>query len=144
MVRLIRTNTAGMVATQRADGRAAVSPKATFVVLDKETIAFGNIRSPQTMANLRRDPHLEVCFLDVLTRKAVRVGGTARIFHRRQAPTLLIQAFETVWSDYLDRMSAFVVVAIGYAELILSPAYDIGLSERDLRAHYRKKLGLNG
>ena len=41
---------AGAVATVNADGTPAVSPKATFVVVDDQRVAFGNIRSPATVA----------------------------------------------------------------------------------------------
>ncbi|MCY4542853.1 MAG: pyridoxamine 5'-phosphate oxidase family protein [Rhodobacteraceae bacterium] len=143
MIQLIENHSAGMVATRRADGNAAVSPKATFVVLDSATIAFGNIRSPGTVANLRRHPELEVCFLDVLERKAVRIAGSARIVRKREATPSLAKAFNNVWPDYVDLMSAYVVISISAAELILSPAYDIGMTESELRELYRAKLGID-
>ena len=42
----------GFVATVTSGGRPSVSPKGTFLVLDDNTIAFGEVRSPGTMANL--------------------------------------------------------------------------------------------
>ena len=54
--KLIEEYPLGMVATVRADGGPAVSPKGTFVVLDETRIAFAHIRSPATLVNLRRDP----------------------------------------------------------------------------------------
>ena len=59
----------GFVATVTAGGRPSVSPKGTFLVLDDETIAFGEIRSPQTVTNLQTQPELEVNFVDQFTRK---------------------------------------------------------------------------
>ena len=53
MKRLIANYNAGSVATTNEDGTPAVSPKATFVVIDDGCIAFGNIRSPDTVANIR-------------------------------------------------------------------------------------------
>ena len=75
MQQLIRDHSAGMVASINADGSPAVSPKATFVVVDETTIAYGDLRSPGTRANIERSPKVEVCFIDVVTRKAVRVTG---------------------------------------------------------------------
>ena len=83
---LIQTHTAGMVATVNDDGTPAVSPKATFVVIDASTIAFGNLRSPNTLANLRQRPQVEVCFIDVIRRRAVRVRGRASVHKRSEAP----------------------------------------------------------
>lgn len=134
MHRLIRDHTAGMVATVNADGTPAVSPKATFVVVDDRRIAFGNIRSPGTLANLKRDPAVEVCFIDVLTRKAVRVTGKGEIIRVGEASGELISAFEGLWAEYLPHMSYFVVIDIDKTEMILSPAYDLGHDEDELKA----------
>ena len=134
MKTLIRAFSAGSVATVNADGTPSVSPKATFVILDDETLAFGNLRSPGTLANLRANPAVEVCFTDVLARKAVRVTGTASIVDKSEAPQHLWDAFNDAWGDYAPRMSAFVVVKVSAAERILSPAYDFGFTEAELRA----------
>ena len=143
MKRLIGDHSAGMVATINDNGTPSVSPKATFVILDDETIAFGNIRSPGTLANLQKRPSVEVCFIDVLTRKAVRVTGTATIVDKPAAQGDLAAAFEASWADYVPYMSAFVVIAVGAAELILSPAYDLDYTEAELReTNLAKLIGL--
>ena len=53
MQRIIREQRLGFVATAAPDGTPNVSPKGTFIVLDDQTIAFGEIRSPGTIRNLR-------------------------------------------------------------------------------------------
>ncbi len=133
MKQLISDHSAGMVATINDTGAPSVSPKATFVIIDDGTIAFGNIRSPGTVANLRKRPSVEVCFIDVLTRKAVRVTGTATIVEKAEADTDLAAAFDSVWTQYVPHMSAFVVIAVSAAELSLSPAYDLDYTEDELR-----------
>ena len=140
MQSLIRTHTAGFVATVRADGSAAVSPKATFVVVDERTIACGNIRSPGTVANLRRNPACEICFLDPLTRKAVRVCGNGTVIARAVASHELTGVFEEYWADYLQHMTGFMVFDLSSAELILSPAYDHGETERELATATKAKM----
>lgn len=140
MKELIGNHRAGLVATINDDGTPSVSPKATFVILDESSIAFGNIRSPGTLANLRKRPCVEVCFIDVVTRKAVRVTGTGAIVRKADADAKLIGAFEADWTAYLAHMSAFVTIAVSAAELILSPAYDLGHTEDDLRRTNLAKL----
>ena len=140
MKTLIGNHRAGMVATINDDGTPSVSPKATFVIVDDQTIAFGNIRSPGTLANLRARSAVEVCFLDVLARQAVRVTGTATIVDKDEAESDLVVAFDAVWASYVPYMSAFVVIAASAAELILSPAYDIGFTEAELRETNLAKL----
>jgi hypothetical protein len=53
MKRIIQEQRLGFVATIDPDGAPALSPKGTFVVLGDDTIAFGEIRSPGTLRNLR-------------------------------------------------------------------------------------------
>ena len=100
MQTLIRRFSAGAVATVNADGTPSVSPKGTFVVLDDRTLAFGHIRSPGTVANLRRNPAIEVCFTDVVTRRAVRVTGTAAILRQGDADAALDDAFDAAWGPF--------------------------------------------
>ena len=140
MKRLIGDYSAGMVATINDDGTPSVSPKATFVVLDDSTIAFGNIRSPGTLANLRQRHSVEICFIDVLKRKAVRVTGESTVVLKRDADSKLSAAFESAWAQYVPYMSAFVVTHISAAELILSPAYDLNYTEDELRKSNLAKL----
>ena len=140
MKQLISNHSAGMVATINGDGTPSVSPKATFVIVDDATIAFANIRSPGTLANLGERPSVEVCFIDVLTRKAVRVTGTATIVRKEKADGVLLSAFESGWAPYVSSMSAFVIIAVAAAELILSPAYDLDFTEDELRATNLAKL----
>ncbi|MEM7169617.1 MAG: pyridoxamine 5'-phosphate oxidase family protein [Pseudomonadota bacterium] len=140
MTKLITDYSAGMVATVNEDGSPAVSPKATFVVLDEATIAFGNIRSPGTVKNLRRDPSVEVCFIDVVLRKAVRVKGKAVVERKGRIDEPTMSAFEASWAPYLPHMSDIVTIHLSAAEIILSPAYDVGFSEADLRETNLKKL----
>ena len=140
MTKLITDHSAGMVATVNDNGTPCVSPKATFVVVDDATIAFGNIRSPGTLANIRQRPALEVCFIDVVLRKALRVTGTASIHSKAAAPAKLAEAFQAKWAAYLPHISAFVKIDIHAAELILSPAYDLGHSEEELRQANLQKL----
>ena len=140
MQALIRAFSAGSVATINADGTPSVSPKATFVILDDETLAFGHLRSPGTLANLHANPAVEVCFTDVLARKAVRVTGTASIVDKTEAPQHLWDAFNEAWQDYVPYMPEFVVIEVSAAELILSPAYDFGFTETQLRAANLERL----
>lgn len=140
MITLIENHTAGMVATVNTDGTPAVSPKATFVVLDPATLAFGHIRSPGTVANLERTPAVEIVFLDVLSRRAVRVAGRASVVPRGAADTTLREAFEARWAEYVPHMSAFVLIDVTRASVVTSPAYDLGHDEAELRASNLERL----
>lgn len=139
MKQLISDHSAGSVATINADGTPSVSPKATFIILDDSTIAFGNIRSPGTVANLRDRPAVEVSFLDVILRRAVRVTGTGTFVRKADADAATADRFREKYGDFVDRMHGFVVISISAAEYILSPAYDRGETEETLRETFRAR-----
>jgi predicted pyridoxine 5'-phosphate oxidase superfamily flavin-nucleotide-binding protein len=145
MRQFIRDYSAGAVASVNADGSPAVSPKATFVIVDDTCIAFGNIRSPGTVANLLERPAVEVSFIDVLARLALRVSGTAEVVARDSTRGReLAPHFEAQWAAYLDLMSDFVSISIKRAELITSPAYDVGFKREELVRLNLEKLSKLG
>ena len=141
MKKLIEDYCAGSVATVNEDGTPAVSPKATFVIKDDKCIAFGDIRSPGTVANIRALPAVEVVFVDVLTRRAVRIKGQARVLEPTSEEGLkLLPVFEEKWGPFISEMDHFVSIAVSHAELILSPAYDLGITADELRTANLDKL----
>lgn len=133
MIKLIGDHRAGMVASINDDGTPSVSPKATFVILDDKTLAFGNLRSPGTIKNINQRPATEVCFIDVVARKAVRVTGTATYLKNDEMSEPMRAAFLEIWADFLDRFAGVVQIDVTAAEYILSPAYDLGITEAELR-----------
>ncbi len=68
-----------LVATASKDGKPNVSPKGSFQVVDDEHIAFAEIASPRTIANLRENPQVAAIVFDPATRKGCRVWGRAEI-----------------------------------------------------------------
>ncbi len=141
MRKIITDYNAGAVATVNDDGTPAVSPKATFVIVDDNCIAFGDIRSPNTVANIKRRTDIEVNFIDVLARRAVRVAGRASIVEKdSEQGQKLMPLFQKSWAPYLDVIKVFVSISITKAELILSPAYDVGHDKAELTRMNLEKL----
>ena len=89
---------------------------------------------------MRRNSAIEVCFTDVVTRRAVRVSGTATIVPRADADPALDAAFVSAWNVYRSHMKAYVKIAVTGAEMIYSPAYDLGLTQDELRTANLDKL----
>ena len=132
---------AGSVASINDDGSPAVSPKATFVIIDDSSIAFGDIRSPKTVNNLKQRPQTEINFIDILSRKAARISGTARIVAKGSEEwDRLLPDFEKLWAPYIEMMDNFVVIDIVNASIVTSPAYDIGISREELIGINMQKL----
>lgn len=131
MKRIIEEQLLGFVATSGPDGTPNVSPKATFFVVDDRTIAFGDIRSPGTLRNLRTNPRIEVNFVDPFVRKGYRFAGTAEVVERGST------GFETLLGHYrgtlAPRLRAIVAITVTKALPLVSPAYDDGTEEADIR-----------
>lgn len=79
---LIQTYNAGSVVSVNDDDTPAVSPQATFVVVDNATIAFGHSRFLNTTHRFQQRPQTDINFIDVLMCRAAWVAGTVRIAQR--------------------------------------------------------------
>ena len=139
MIHLVSTYTIGCVATVRPDGAPAVSPKATFLVLDDRTLAFANIRSEGTIENLDHRPELEIDFIDIFARRGCRVRGRTRYVLRDEADADLQARFKEQWSELFDLVHGIVVVEVTQADLLTSPAYDVGAVEDQLTEQWLRK-----
>jgi predicted pyridoxine 5'-phosphate oxidase superfamily flavin-nucleotide-binding protein len=131
MKRTIEEQLLGFVATTAPDGTPNVSPKGTFFVVDDETIAFGEIRSPGTIRNLRTNSRIEINFVDPFVRKGYRFAGTAIVVERGA------DTFDTLLGRYRGalgpRMRAIVAITVTKALPLTSPVYDDGKAEPDVR-----------
>ena len=141
-INLIETWRLGFVATVAADGTPNVSPKGTFIVIDEETIAFGEMRSPNTMKNLENQPEVEVNFVNILTRRGVRIRGNAEVLTTADAKFgPLLQHFTAIWGDELCSMfNAIVKIPIATVKPLQSPIYEIGGDEAELTAQWKDKI----
>lgn len=140
MKRIVREQRLGFVATAGSDGMPNLSPKGTFVVLDDATIAFGEIRSPATLRNLAANPRVEINFVDQFVRKGYRFAGTARVIERGSTEfDRLIGRF----ADYgalVDKIRGIVAITVTAARPLVTPAYDIGQTEDELRRAWTKRF----
>jgi len=131
----------GFVATINADGTPNLSPKGTLATWDDEHLAFADIASPNTSANLERNAAVEVNVVDPLIRRGYRFAGTA-IVHRDGATyDRGVEFYEqrgTIRAR--DRIRAIVVIAVASARSVRSPAYALGATEDELRRKYRIQL----
>lgn len=134
MQRVVREQRLGYVATVCPDGTPNLSPKGTTTVWDDDHLVFADIRSPRTVANLRRNPALEINVVDPVARKGYRFKGSA---------TLLAEGplFEQIVAFYRQRGTAnpirtIVLVKVERALPLISPAYDLGLTEDEVRTRW--------
>ncbi|MEO0329281.1 MAG: pyridoxamine 5'-phosphate oxidase family protein [Pseudomonadota bacterium] len=131
----------GFVATVTEDGMPSLSPKGTFFVLDDEEIAFAEIRSPNTIANLSYQPKTEVNFIDIWKRKGVRIFGSTQIVTPEDTEfSTLFPRWETAFPALAPRINTIVKIRAERIKPITTPPYDDGITEVEMIAHYKKKF----
>jgi uncharacterized protein len=131
MKRVVEQQRLGFVATVCLDGTPNLSPKGTTAVWDDDHLIFANIRSPGTLANLRQNANVEVNVVDPFVRKGYRFKGVASILESGAL-------YDKVLAFYRGRGSQFaireiVMIQVQTAQPIDSPAYDLGLTEEEVR-----------
>jgi predicted pyridoxine 5'-phosphate oxidase superfamily flavin-nucleotide-binding protein len=136
MRRLIEEQRLCYVATADADGAPNLSAKGTLIVWDANTLAFADIRSPRTVTNLRANPRVEINVVDPITRKGYRFNGLAEVHNDGKT-------FERGARLYAERgvssvIRSIVVIHVTRALPMISPAYDTGRSEADVRAQWER------
>ena len=137
MKRVVEEQRLGFVATVRPDGTPNLSPKGTTAVWDDDHLVFANIRSPGTLANLRHNANVELNVVDPFLRKGYRFRGVASVL---EAGALYDQAI-AFYQKRGSRVSAIreiVMVRVDSALPIDSPAYDVGLTEDEVRSRWEQ------
>ena len=69
----------GIIASANKAGKPNVSPAGSTHVIDDEHVAFANVASPTTVANLKENPQVAVICINPTQRKGCRVWGRAEI-----------------------------------------------------------------
>ncbi len=136
MKRVVEEQRLGFVATVCPDGTPNLSPKGTVAVWGDDELIFADIRSPRTVANLRTNPSVEINVVDVVSRKGYRFKGKAEVLEGGPR-------FEEAVAFYRHRgtanpIRAIVVVTVERALPLTSPAYDLGLSEAEVRERWKR------
>ena len=137
MKRVIREQRLGFYATVCEDGSPNLSPKGTTYVLDDDHLFFADVRSPQTVANIRRGSLVEVNIVDPLVRKGYRFKGVATVLESGPLYDRAI-AFYRQRGSQVAAIREIVLVRVQTAQPIDSPAYDLGLTEEEVRTRWER------
>src|SRR4030095_15646644 len=133
MKRIVEEQRLGFVATVCPDGTPNLSPKGTTAVWDDDHLVFANIRSPGTLANLRQIANCEVNVGDPFVRKGYRFKGVASILESGPVYQQLLAFYRERGSQVSELIREIVMIQVQTALPIDSPAYDLGLTETEVR-----------
>lgn len=137
MKRVVREQRLGFVATVGPDGTPSLSPKGTTRVWDDEHLVFADIMSPGTVANLRANPAVEVNVVDPIARKGYRFKGEAAVLAEGTVFDEVLAFYENgtpPMRDARSRIRSLVMVRVERALPLVSPSYDLGLTEEEISA----------
>jgi predicted pyridoxine 5'-phosphate oxidase superfamily flavin-nucleotide-binding protein len=135
MKRLVERQKLGFVATVCPDGTPNLSPKGTTAVWDDEHLVFADIHSPGSISNIRHNPAVEINVVDHVLRKGYRFKGTARVLGDGALFDEIIAFFRK--RGISSPIKHIVMIKVERALPLVSPAYDSGATEDEIRARWR-------
>ena len=126
----------GYVATVSKDGTPNLSPKGTIIVMNESTLAFADIRSPQTIQNLQDNPSVEINVVDPFQRLGYRFKGDGKIINEGLE-------FDKILDYYINagiksKINSVVVVDVKSMSDVTSPSYDLGATKDELVSKWKK------
>ena len=126
----------GYVATVSKDGTPNLSPKGTIVVMSKSTLAFADIRSPQTIQNLQDNPSVEINVVDPFQRLGYRFKGECKIINEGPEFDKILDYYANV--GIKSKINSVVIVDVESMSEVTSPSYDLGVTKDELISKWKK------
>lgn len=130
----------GYVATVSPDGKPNISPKGTIIGWSENTIVFADIRSPDTVRNLEKNPNVEINVIDPLSRKGYLFQGAAKIIKDASLFQKILNQFRE--KGIKSEIKSIVLVEVSEVSEVKSPLYDMGIKEEEIKskwkAHFEK------
>ncbi len=133
---LIEQQKLGYVATVSPENTPNLSPKGTISVWDEEHLVFADIKSPQTMANLEKNPSLEINVVDPITRKGYRFKGTGTILSSGQEYDKIISYYSNI--GIKSKIGRVVLIKVSSVNNVTSPLYDLGYTEEEIKKRWKE------
>ena len=125
----------GYVATVSPDNTPNLSPKGTISVWDDEHLVFADIKSPKTMANLEKNPSLEINVVDPITRKGYRFKGTGTILASGLEYDKIISHYNKM--GIKSKIGRVVLIKVASVNDVTSPLYDLGYTEDEIKKRWK-------
>ena len=126
----------GYVATVTSDGKPNISPKGTIIGWSDETLAFADIRSPDTMKNLQDNSDVEINVIDPLSRKGYLFQGKARVLEDGTVYREILNHYRE--NGIKSPINSIVLVDVSNVSDVISPLYDLGISEEEIKSKWQK------
>jgi len=126
----------GYVATVSKDGTPNLSPKGTIVVMNRSTLVFADIRSPQTIENLQDNHSVEINVVDPFQRLGYRFKGDGKIINEGSEFDKILDYYTNI--GVKSKINSVVVVDVKSMSEVTSPSYDLGVTKDELISKWKK------
>tara|TARA_B100000029_G_scaffold195104_1_gene193208 strand:+ start:947 stop:1393 length:447 start_codon:yes stop_codon:yes gene_type:complete len=126
----------GFVATVNSDNSPNLSPKGTVRVWDDENLVFANINSPKTIENLNNNNSIEINVVDPIKRKGFRFKGNAKIISSGNLYNEIVDYYKK--NGTRNKISSIVMIKVTQVDEVVSPLYDLGISEKEVSEKWTK------
>ena len=126
----------GYVATVSKDGTPNLSPKGTIVVMNRSTLVFADIRSPQTIENLQDNHSVEINVVDPFQRLGYRFKGDGKIINEGSEFDKILDYYRNI--GVKSKINSVVVVDVKSMSEVTSPSYDLGVTKDELISKWKK------
>ncbi|MDH5463095.1 MAG: pyridoxamine 5'-phosphate oxidase family protein [Nitrosopumilus sp.] len=124
------------IATVSPDGKPNLSPKGTLIGWTSDTLAFADIRSPDTMNNLQSNPNVEINTVDPFSRKGYLFKGKAKILEKDSLYDDILNFYRS--QNVKSSIKSIVLIDVSEVSKITSPLYDMGASEQEIKSKWKK------
>ena len=138
MKTLLSSQKLGYVATVSPDNTPNVSPKGTIIPYDDKQLVFADIKSPQTMINLEKNPSIEINVVNPLTRRGFRFKGIGTIHRTGEEFSKMLEIYKNM--GIKSKIGGIVIVKIEQIREIISPLYDLGVSEEEILEKWKQQF----
>ena len=125
----------GYVATVSADNTPNLSPKGTIIAIDDKHLAFADIRSPQTIENLKQNSSIEINIVDPIHRKGFRFKGRAKIISEGYQFKEILEQYKK--NGIRSKINSIVIISVETLYEVTSPSYDLGITEDELVSKWK-------
>ena len=126
----------GYVATVSSDNTPNLSPKGTIIAIDESHLVFADIRSPQTIENLKQNSSIEINVVDSIRRKGFRFKGTGKIISEGEQFKGILEQYKK--NGIKSKINSIVIVSVETLSEVSSPSYDLGMTEDELISKWKE------
>ena len=104
--------------------------------MNRSTLVFADIRSPQTIENLQDNHSVEINVVDPFQRLGYRFKGDGKIINEGSEFDKILDYYRNI--GVKSKINSVVVVDVKSMSEVTSPSYDLGVTKDELISKWKK------